>query len=83
MKILLICSKAFYDKLDYFKTSLESMGHEIYLPNCHDCPETESKYRGTKEHSVWKASMIKKSEQVISNMDAVLVLNYDKNGYKD
>jgi hypothetical protein len=27
--------------------------------------------------------MIKKSEQVISNMDAVLVLNYDKNGYKN
>ena len=78
MKILLICSKAFYDKLDYFKTSLEGMGHEIYLPNCHDCPETEAKYRGTKEHSVWKASMIKKSEQVISNMDAVLVLNLDK-----
>ena len=83
MKILLICSKAFYDKLDYFKTSLASMGHEIHLPNCHDCPETESKYRGTKDHSAWKASMIKKSEQVISNMDAVLVLNYDKNGYKN
>lgn len=83
MKILLICSKAFYDKLDYFKNNLESMGHEIYLPNCHDCPETEAKYRGTDKHSEWKASMIKRSEEVISKMDAVLVLNYDKNGQKN
>lgn len=83
MKILLICSKAFYDKLDYFKTNLENMGHEITLPNCHDCPETEAKYRGTDKHSEWKASMFKRSEEVISKMDAVLVLNYDKNGQKN
>jgi hypothetical protein len=76
-------TEAFYDKLDYFKNNLESMGHEIYLPNCHDCPETEAKYRGTDKHSEWKASMIKRSEEVISKMDAVLVLNYDKNGQKN
>ena len=68
------------DKLNYFKTNLESLGHEIYLPNCHDCPETEAKYRGTDKHSEWKASMIRRSEEVISKMDAVLVLNFNKNG---
>ncbi len=83
MKILLICSKIFYDRLTYFKLELENMGHEVFMPNCWDCPETEAKYRGTAEHSKWKSRMIKHSEEVISNMDAVLVLNYDKNGQKN
>ena len=65
------------------KEELEKNGHEIYMPNCHDAPETEAKYRGTDMHSEWKASMIRHSEEVISNMDAVLVLNYDKNGQKN
>ncbi len=83
MKVLLICSKAFYDRLSPIKDSLESAGHEVYMPNCWDHPETEAMYRGTSEHSAWKASMFKKSEETIKNMDAVLVLNYDKNGYKN
>lgn len=83
MKILLVCSKAFYDKLNEFKSNLELLGHQVYMPNCHDAPETEAKYRGTDMHSEWKASMIRHSEEVISNMDAVLVLNYDKNGQKN
>lgn len=83
MKIFLICSKAFYDRLALIKESLEKMGHQITLPNCYDCPETESLYRGKEEHARWKASMIRHSEQVISGVDAVLVVNYDKNGYKN
>jgi hypothetical protein len=83
MKILLICSKVFYNKLLDFKESLEKLGHEVYMPNCWDCPETEAKYRGTTEHSRWKASMMRRSEETIKNMDAVLVLNYDKNGHKN
>lgn len=83
MKILLICSKSFYDKLDYYKDNLEKLGHEITYPNCYDCPETEAKYRGTDKHAEWKASMFKKSEKTISNMDAVLVLNFDKNNQKN
>lgn len=83
MKIFLICSKSFYGKVEEYKNKLEMMGHKIVLPNCYDAPETESKYRGTKEHAVWKASMIKHSEEVIKDLDAVLVLNFDKNGQKN
>ena len=83
MKILLICSKVFYSKLWYYKSELERLGHCIHLPNCWNCPETEAKYRGTTKHSKWKASMIKHSEEVIKNMDAVLVLNFEKNGIKN
>ena len=83
MKIFLICSKVFYDRLDVISKNLESAGHSVVFPNCYDCPETEDSYRGTKEHALWKASMIKHSESVISGVDAVLVVNYDKNGVKN
>ena len=83
MKILLICSKAFYDKLSFFKTELENLGHKVFMPNCWDCPETEDKFRGTKEHSLFKAKMFKQSEDTIKKMDAVLCLNYDKNNQKN
>ncbi len=83
MKIFLICSKSFYGKLDGISKNLESLGHSIVFPNCYDCPQTEALYRGTKEHALWKASMIKHSEEVIKGVDAVLVVNYDKNGKKN
>lgn len=79
MKIFIICSKSFYSKTSSIKKQLEEQGHVITLPNCYDCPETEAKYRGTNEHANWKASMIKHSEEVISKIDSVLVLNYTKN----
>lgn len=85
MKIFLICSKAFYDKIPEIQSELESVGHEITLPNCFDDPETESRYRdlGFEEHSKWKSSMIKHSEEVINEQDAVLVLNFEKHGIKN
>jgi hypothetical protein len=80
MKIFLICSKAFYDRLGYYKEKLESFGHTVFMPNCYDAPNTEDKYRGTAEHSSFKAKMFRQSEETIKNMDGVLVLNFNKNG---
>lgn len=80
MKIFIICSKVFYNRIPQIKEKLESMGHVITLPNCYDTPETENSYRGTDKHSMWKAEMIRHSEEVISGVDSVLVLNYEKNG---
>ena len=50
------------------------------MPNCYDWPETEQKMinLGGDAHRNFKAEMFKRSEQVIKNVDAVLVLNYDK-----
>jgi len=83
MKILIICSKAFYDKIPSIKEKLERAGHVVELPNCYDDPGVEARCRGTEEHSKFKAEMFKKSENTISKMDAVLVLNFDKNGQKN
>lgn len=82
MDILIICSKKFYDRISDIKKELEYLGHNVTLPNCFDDPETESRYRelGAKEHSEWKAGMFKHSEDVIREQDAVLVLNFEKNG---
>jgi len=85
MKIFLICSKAFYDRLDFFKNELEKLGHAVTMPNCWDCPQKEAEYKlmGKEEHAKFKARMFKQSEKTIKDMDAVLVLNFDKNGQKN
>ena len=82
MKIFIICSKAFYDKVLPIKLTLEKVGHIISLPNCFENPETEAQYRemGKKEHAKWKADKIKHSEDVVNQNDAILVLNFNKNG---
>ena len=54
--------------------------YEIYLPNCYDKPNTELEIKklGVEKHREFKSRMYRQSEEVISNMDAVLVLNMDK-----
>ena len=78
-KIMIICSKNFYDMIPKIKEVLENK-YEIYLPNCYDKPNTELEIKklGVEKHREFKSRMYRQSEEVISNMDAVLVLNMDK-----
>ena len=80
MKILIICSKKFYSKIEEVKNYLEKKKIEVFLPNCYDDPTAEQKAwdLGAEEHRKFKAAMYKQSEDTISNMDGVLVLNLDK-----
>ncbi len=80
MKILIICSKKFYSKIEEVKKILEEKNNEVFLPNCSDDPTIEQKMwdLGKEEHQKFKAKMYKQSEETISKMDAVLVLNLDK-----
>lgn len=81
MKLLIICSKKFYGKISNIKKELEENNVQVFLPNCYDDPSTEEKMwkLGSDEHQKFKARMYKQSETVIKNVDAVLVLNFDKN----
>ncbi|MFA7252474.1 MAG: hypothetical protein WC027_01320 [Candidatus Paceibacterota bacterium] len=81
MKIFIICSKNFYDRIPEIKETLEKMGHIITLPNCYNDPGTEARYRdmSKEEHSKWKAEKLLHSTDVINNNDSVLVLNFEKN----
>ena len=80
MKILLICSKNFYGNIPKIEEELKNNNHEVFMPNCYDDPSVEDKMRklGKEKHAEFKAKMFKRSEDLISNMDAVLVLNFDK-----
>lgn len=79
MRIFIICSKQFYPKIEEIKKKLEQKNHRVFLPNCYDDPKTEERMWNTGKHQEFKAKMYKQSEEVIKEMDAVLVLNYDKN----
>ena len=85
MNILIICSKRFYNRIAKIKELLEVNGHHPFMPNCYDDPGTEDRIKsiGEEEHQKFKARMFKQSEETISNMDAVLVLNFDKNDKKN
>ena len=85
MKILICCSKSFYDKVEQIKSILEEKGHEVILPNSYDNPgqEYEIMKRDPEEHARWKGEMFRLSERKIMESDAILVLNYEKNGQQN
>ena len=58
------------------------MGHVITLPNSFDNPGREDEMRelGAKDHASWKASMIRLQRKKIEVNDAIVVLNFEKNG---
>lgn len=80
MKIFLICSKKFYNRIPEIETGLVERGHILQMPNCYDDPDTEYKMQqlGGEAHREFKAKMFKQSEDLIKDLDAVLVLNFDK-----
>ena len=80
MKVLVICSKKFYSKIEEVKKELEKRSIEVFLPNCYDDPTAEQKAwdLGVEEHQKFKEAMYKQSEEIIREADAVLVLNLDK-----
>lgn len=81
MKVLIICSKSFYDKIPLVSIKLKSKGHEVFYPNCYNNPESEALMwqKGEKAHQEFKKTMFMNSEKQIQEVDAVLVLNYSKN----
>ena len=85
MKIFIICSKAFYDKIKPIKEYLESKGWEVFVPHTYLNPSKESEtwQGGEESHSEFKARMFRLSEERIKSMDAVLVLNYEKHGIEN
>lgn len=80
MKILIICSKRFYGNIPNIKNEFEQKNIQVFLPNCYDDPKTEERMwkLGKEKHQEFKSQMYKQSEETIKNIDAVLVLNFDK-----
>ena len=80
MKVFIICSKQFYSRIDAIKKELENKNIEVFLPNCYDKPDTEANMwkLSKEEHRKFKGKMFRQSEDVVKKVDAVLVLNFDK-----
>ena len=80
MKVLVVCSTSFYDKVENVKIGLEKNGHIVYLPNCYDDPVTneDNKLMSDEEYLDFFRSMYYESRDKIAEVDAILVLNYTK-----
>jgi len=82
MKIFIVCSKHFYNKIPEIKTMLEKEGNKITLPNSYDAPfkEEEMKKLSKEDHIQFKQKMMRLHEPKIKENDAILVLNFEKKG---
>ena len=80
MKVLVVCSTSFYDKVENVKNGLEKNGHIVYLPNCYDDPVTneDNKLMSDEEYLDFFRTMYYESRDKIAEVDAILVLNYTK-----
>lgn len=85
MKIFLICSKRFYPRVPEILKKLEADNHIVTLPNSYDDPLAEGRYKalGAEEHAKWKTGMLRRSTEIIKENDAVLVLNFEKDGVEN
>ena len=86
MKILIICSTSFYDKIDDVRKKLEKNNHIVHMPNCYDSPVTnqDNKKMTEDDYLEFFKRMYYESRKAVSLVDAVLVLNStkEKNGEK-
>lgn len=80
MKILIVCSTNFYNKIDGIIPKLTANGHTITTPNCYNEPDQDINYDDMTdaEYTDFLKRMYYSSKEKISNVDAILVLNYTK-----
>jgi hypothetical protein len=82
MHIFIVCSKHMYPRVAEVKEQLEAAGHATVLPHSYHNPGAEDTQRtlGDTTHAEWKAEKLRRSIEVVADIDAVLVLNFEKNG---
>lgn len=80
MQILIVCSTAFYNKIDKIKDELESLGHQVTTPNHYNESEfNDNTYNMSEEEYLeFFKSCYYESREKVSKVDAILVLNYSK-----
>lgn len=77
---MIVCSTSFYDKIEPIKDDLENKGYLLKMPNCYDEPVTSDDHKKMtdEEYKEFFKRMYYESRSAISEVDAVLVLNYSK-----
>ena len=85
MKIFVTASKQFYNEVAQIIPKLEKLGHRVTPPNGYDAPgeETNMQKLNPGKYQKWKANMIKRDGKFVAANDAILVLNFKKNGQEN
>ena len=80
MKIFIVCSTSFYNKIKPIKEELERKKYEVILPNSYSEIDTEHNYliMTEDEYNSFFKDMYYQSRNKINKIDAILVLNFDK-----
>lgn len=78
MKIMLICSAKFEDQEQEYADIMRGLGHEVMYTSGYDEPKPDNE-----EWLDYGARMMQKSITTIPQVDAVLCLNFDKDGRKN
>lgn len=85
MKIFIIGSKNAFDKVPPIAGELERMGHTITLPAGYAEPQKEFEMQkvGKEAYLAFKQGMLREQGERVAANDAVLVLNFEKNGQQN
>lgn len=80
MRVLIVCSTCFYDRVGTIKKELEAKGFNVNTPNGYNTELADENYDNMTEleYVDFFKDMYWESRNKISNTDIVLVLNYDK-----
>lgn len=77
MKIFIVCSKKFYDRVLKIRDLLEEQEHEVTLPNSFEDPEKELRLKkeSKEEHETFVQEALQESLDKVVKCDAILVYN--------
>lgn len=85
MKIGIIGSMQFTDKMLEYRDKLRELGHEAFITDLHKTMvgKTDTEIEEIKLHQKYNLDAIREFWRMMQGADAVLVLNIDKNGVKN
>ncbi len=85
MKIGIIGSMQFTDKMIEVRERLRELGHDVFVTDFHKdmVNKTDEEIEKIKLHQKYEMDAIREFWNLMQGADAVLVLNYDKNGVKN
>jgi len=85
MKIGIIGSMQFTDKMLEVREKLQELGHDAFVTDLHKAMvgKTDDEIEKIKLHQKYNMDAIREFWNMMQGADAVLVLNYDKNGIKN
>jgi hypothetical protein len=85
MRIGIIASMQFVDKMVEVRDTLTTMGHDAFITGLHTTMigKTDDEIERIKLHNKQHMDAIRKFWRAMQDADAVLVLNLDKNGIKN